>query len=148
MAHDCLSHESVRFSLRRLHSFILLPSSITVVYNTSVSPLAPAVMAGGVQTLAILCPADLLTIVALEARPSNELTSEFVASRLLAEEKRSQESFNGKVNTTSESAFIGNYNQAGFNKRRSCWKSLNSLNPPMCNGHMNKSHDQSHELVT
>lgn len=58
-------------------------------------------------------------IVALEARPSEELTSEFVASRLLAEEKRRQESFNGKVNSTTESAFIGNYNQGGFNDRRS-----------------------------
>ena len=61
-------------------------------------------------------------IVALEARPSNELTSEFVTARLLAEEKRRQESFNGKVNTNSEAAFIGNSQSSGMksNKLKFC----------------------------
>lgn len=53
---------------------------------------------------------DSLT-VALESRPSNELTFEFVASRLLAEEKRRQESFNVKVNGTTEAAFLGTSSQ-------------------------------------
>jgi hypothetical protein len=61
-------------------------------------------------------------IVALEARPSEELTIEFVASRLLAEEKRRQESFDGKIKSSTESAFIGNYNQGGSNERRNTTK--------------------------
>ena len=46
--------------------------------------------------------------MALEARPANELTSEFVATRLLAEEKRRQESLDGRVKSTTEAAFVGN----------------------------------------
>jgi hypothetical protein len=46
-------------------------------------------------------------IVALEARPAEELTSEFVGARLLAEEKRRQEYSDGKVNGSTESAFMG-----------------------------------------
>src|ERR1700722_55849 len=62
-------------------------------------------------------------IVALEARPSAELTSDFVGSRLLGEEKRKQESFNVKVNAGSESAFISNNQSSGMkftNKAKFC----------------------------
>ena len=61
-------------------------------------------------------------IVALEARPANELTGEFVASRLLAEEKRRQESFDVKVKSTTEAAFVGNLSdQSGKKNGRTCW---------------------------
>ena len=61
-------------------------------------------------------------VTALEARPSDELTTDFVIARLLAEEKRRQESFKAKVHSSAESAFIGNYNQGGSTNRRSTQK--------------------------
>src|SRR3984957_14053646 len=61
-------------------------------------------------------------VTALEARPSDELTTDFVIARLLAEEKRRQESFKAKVYSSAESAFIGNYNQGGSTNRRSTQK--------------------------
>lgn len=56
-------------------------------------------------------------IVALEARPSEDLTSEFVVARLLAEEKRKQESSDSKMNGTTEAAFMGKFNSSGDHKR-------------------------------
>ncbi|HVX00073.1 MAG TPA: hypothetical protein VHA52_06550 [Candidatus Babeliaceae bacterium] len=51
-------------------------------------------------------------IVALQTRPE-DLTSEFVANRLLAEERRRQESHDSKAANSGESAFVGRVN--GFN---------------------------------
>lgn len=66
-------------------------------------------------------------IVALESRPSDDLTSEFVASRLLAEEKRRQESFNVKVNGTAEAAFVGNQLSGGDKKKSKRCKFCKSI---------------------
>ena len=68
------------------------------------------------MTLLCSLPEDYESlIVALESRPPNELTSDFVADRLIDEEKRRSESMNVKLNGSSEAAFYGNYNNNNNN---------------------------------
>ena len=55
-------------------------------------------------------------IMALESRPINELTSEFIAGRLLEEEKRRQESANPIGIRTSETVLLSNQSSAGFKR--------------------------------
>ncbi|MGH7240582.1 MAG: reverse transcriptase domain-containing protein, partial [Candidatus Saccharimonadales bacterium] len=62
-------------------------------------------------------------IMAMEARNIEELTSEYVAVRLLAEEKRKQESAEDNLQGTSETAFMGKSNlpaRAASQKRPKC----------------------------
>jgi Reverse transcriptase (RNA-dependent DNA polymerase)/gag-polypeptide of LTR copia-type/Integrase core domain/GAG-pre-integrase domain len=67
------------------------------------------------MTLICSLPAeyDYLT-VSLESRPASELTTEFVINRLLAEERRREESTKDKVADGKVAAFFSNNHQANY----------------------------------